>query len=101
MFSTLVRPRLLAPLHPSQGDLKDTSHLEVDSCYAFPFLIMISDSAFLFMFQNSLLGIVLDTQHFRNRLTAVLCAISGVCHSIFGSALAGIWRCSMPARNED
>ncbi|XP_009765749.1 putative sodium/metabolite cotransporter BASS1, chloroplastic [Nicotiana tabacum] len=46
--------------------------------------------------QNSVLGVVLATQHFGNPLTAVPCAVSSVCHSIFGSALAGIWRCSVP-----
>ncbi|KAI8558001.1 hypothetical protein RHMOL_Rhmol04G0055000 [Rhododendron molle] len=46
--------------------------------------------------QNSVLGVVLATQHFGNPLTAVPCAVSSVCHSIFGSALAGIWRCSIP-----
>ncbi|KAF7112666.1 hypothetical protein RHSIM_RhsimUnG0206100 [Rhododendron simsii] len=46
--------------------------------------------------QNSVLGVVLATQHFGNPLTAVPCAVSSVCHSIFGSALAGIWRCSTP-----
>ncbi|GMH14381.1 hypothetical protein Nepgr_016222 [Nepenthes gracilis] len=42
--------------------------------------------------QNSVLGLVLASQHFGNPLTAVPCAVSSVCHSIFGSALAGIWR---------
>ncbi|KAG6607947.1 putative sodium/metabolite cotransporter BASS1, chloroplastic, partial [Cucurbita argyrosperma subsp. sororia] len=42
--------------------------------------------------QNSVLGVVLATQHFGNPLTAVPCAVSSVCHSIFGSVLAGIWR---------
>ncbi|KAL4589005.1 hypothetical protein LXL04_001906 [Taraxacum kok-saghyz] len=42
--------------------------------------------------QNSVLGVVLATQHFGNPLTAVPCAVSSVCHSILGSALAGIWR---------
>nr|GLL22753.1 uncharacterized protein LOC109187820 [Ipomoea trifida] len=42
--------------------------------------------------QNSVLGVVLATQHFGNPLTAVPCAVSSVCHSIFGSALAGVWR---------
>ncbi|CAN4096950.1 unnamed protein product [Withania somnifera] len=46
--------------------------------------------------QNSVLGVVLATQHFGNPLTAVPCAVSSVCHSIFGSALAGIWRRSVP-----
>ncbi|KAK0599918.1 hypothetical protein LWI29_009818 [Acer saccharum] len=46
--------------------------------------------------QNSVLGVVLATQHFGNPLTAVPCAVSSVCHSIFGSILAGIWRCSVP-----
>ncbi|CDP06062.1 unnamed protein product [Coffea canephora] len=48
--------------------------------------------------QNSVLGVVLATQHFGNPLTAVPCAVSSVCHSIFGSALAGIWRQSVPAQ---
>lgn len=42
--------------------------------------------------QNSVLGVVLATKHFGNPLTAVPCAVSSVCHSIFGSALAGVWR---------
>ncbi|XP_073313959.1 probable sodium/metabolite cotransporter BASS1, chloroplastic [Primulina huaijiensis] len=45
--------------------------------------------------QNSVLGVVLATQHFGDPLTAVPCAVSSVCHSIFGSALAGIWRRSV------
>ncbi|KAJ7571132.1 hypothetical protein O6H91_01G150400 [Diphasiastrum complanatum] len=44
--------------------------------------------------QNSVLGVVLAGQHFGNPLTAVPCAISSVCHSVFGSILAGIWRMS-------
>ncbi|KAK6774220.1 hypothetical protein RDI58_029459 [Solanum bulbocastanum] len=51
--------------------------------------------------QNSVLGVVLATQHFGNPLTAVPCAVSSVCHSIFGSALAGIWRCSIPDKVQD
>ncbi|KAK8622601.1 hypothetical protein V6N13_117510 [Hibiscus sabdariffa] len=46
--------------------------------------------------QNSVLGVVLATQHFQNPLTAVPCAVSSVCHSIFGSVLAGIWRRDVP-----
>ncbi|KAE8683734.1 putative sodium/metabolite cotransporter BASS1 [Hibiscus syriacus] len=46
--------------------------------------------------QNSVLGVVLATQHFQNPLTAVPCAVSSVCHSIFGSLLAGIWRRNVP-----
>lgn len=46
--------------------------------------------------QNSVLGLVLANQHFGNPLTAVPCAVSSVCHSILGSALAGIWRRSSP-----
>ncbi|KDP24834.1 hypothetical protein JCGZ_25168 [Jatropha curcas] len=42
--------------------------------------------------QNSVLGVVLATQHFGNPLTAVPCAVSSVCHSVFGSVLAGFWR---------
>ncbi|KAL3352610.1 hypothetical protein AABB24_020554 [Solanum stoloniferum] len=51
--------------------------------------------------QNSVLGVVLATQHFGNPLTAVPCAVSSVCHSIFGSALAGIWRRSIPDKVQD
>ncbi|KAJ6886593.1 sodium/metabolite cotransporter BASS1 [Populus alba x Populus x berolinensis] len=51
--------------------------------------------------QNSVLGVVLATKHFGNPLTAVPCAVSSVCHSIFGSVLAGIWRRTVPARNDD
>ncbi|XP_004294172.1 PREDICTED: probable sodium/metabolite cotransporter BASS1, chloroplastic [Fragaria vesca subsp. vesca] len=50
--------------------------------------------------QNSVLGVVLATQHFGNPLTAVPCAVSSVCHSIIGSALAGIWRRSVPKEQE-
>ncbi|KAL3692917.1 hypothetical protein R1sor_006568 [Riccia sorocarpa] len=42
--------------------------------------------------QNSVLGVVLAAKHFSNPLTAVPCAVSSVCHSIFGSTLAGFWR---------
>jgi BASS family bile acid:Na+ symporter len=45
--------------------------------------------------QNSVLGVVLATKHFGNPLTAVPCAVSSICHSVYGSILAGIWR-SMP-----
>ncbi|KAF5728234.1 sodium/metabolite cotransporter BASS1 chloroplastic [Tripterygium wilfordii] len=51
--------------------------------------------------QNSVLGVVLATQHFGNPLTAVPCAVSSVCHSIIGSILAGIWRQSVPAKKQD
>ncbi|XP_048320900.2 probable sodium/metabolite cotransporter BASS1, chloroplastic [Ziziphus jujuba] len=51
--------------------------------------------------QNSVLGVVLATQHFGNPLTAVPCAVSSVCHSIFGSVLAGIWRQSVPTQKQD
>ncbi|CAN1335486.1 Probable sodium/metabolite cotransporter BASS1, chloroplastic [Linum perenne] len=51
--------------------------------------------------QNSVLGVVLATQHFGNPLTAVPCAVSSVCHSILGSVLAGIWRRSVPPENQD
>nr|GEW47874.1 probable sodium/metabolite cotransporter BASS1, chloroplastic [Tanacetum cinerariifolium] len=50
--------------------------------------------------QNSVLGVVLATQHFGNPLTAVPCAVSSVCHSILGSALAGVWRRMKPATQE-
>ncbi|GAB2225809.1 hypothetical protein Droror1_Dr00021576 [Drosera rotundifolia] len=46
--------------------------------------------------QNSVLGVLLAAQHFGNPLTSVPCAVSSVCHSIFGSALAVIWRRSTP-----
>ncbi|KAK7324487.1 hypothetical protein VNO77_28065 [Canavalia gladiata] len=52
--------------------------------------------------QNSVLGIVLATKHFGDPLTAVPCAVSSVCQSIFGSILAGIWRRSVPLQtNQD
>ncbi|KAF3442336.1 hypothetical protein FNV43_RR16252 [Rhamnella rubrinervis] len=51
--------------------------------------------------QNSVLGVVLATQHFGNPLTAVPCAVSSVCHSIFGSVLAGIWRRSVPIQKQE
>ncbi|MED6170799.1 putative sodium/metabolite cotransporter bass1, chloroplastic [Stylosanthes scabra] len=51
--------------------------------------------------QNSVLGVVLATQHFGDPLTTVPCAVSSVCHSIFGSILAGIWRRSVPAEMKD
>ncbi|GKB15722.1 probable sodium/metabolite cotransporter BASS1, chloroplastic [Tanacetum coccineum] len=50
--------------------------------------------------QNSVLGVVLATQHFGNHLTAVPCAVSSVCHLILGSALAGVWRKMEPATQE-
>ncbi|CAN6298762.1 unnamed protein product [Urochloa humidicola] len=46
--------------------------------------------------QNSVLGVVLATKHFGNPLTAVPCAVSSICHSVYGSILAGIWRCMPP-----
>ncbi|PKU70096.1 probable sodium/metabolite cotransporter BASS1, chloroplastic isoform X2 [Dendrobium catenatum] len=49
--------------------------------------------------QNSVLGVVLASQHFGNPLTAVPCAVSSICHSIYGSVLAGIWR-SMPVETK-
>ncbi|TYJ48219.1 hypothetical protein E1A91_A01G045700v1 [Gossypium mustelinum] len=51
--------------------------------------------------QNSVLGVYLATQHFQNPLTAVPCAVSSVCHSIFGSLLAGIWRRDVPKQNQE
>lgn len=45
--------------------------------------------------QNSVLGLVLACKHFGNPLTSVPCAVSSVCHSIYGSVLAGFWR-SLP-----
>lgn len=42
--------------------------------------------------QNSVLGVVLASQHFASPLTAVPCAVSSICHSIIGSALARFWR---------
>ncbi|CAM8954657.1 unnamed protein product [Rhodiola kirilowii] len=50
--------------------------------------------------QNSVLGVVLATQHFGNPLTAVPCAVSSVCHSILGSVLAGVWRQSVPPKQD-
>ncbi|XP_066373514.1 probable sodium/metabolite cotransporter BASS1, chloroplastic isoform X2 [Miscanthus floridulus] len=49
--------------------------------------------------QNSVLGVVLATKHFGNPLTAVPCAVSSICHSVYGSILAGIWR-SMPTKDK-
>ncbi|GJN24091.1 hypothetical protein PR202_gb11808 [Eleusine coracana subsp. coracana] len=49
--------------------------------------------------QNSVLGVVLASKHFGNPLTAVPCAVSSVCHSVYGSIVAGIWR-SMPPRDK-
>ncbi|KAJ4809382.1 hypothetical protein LUZ62_021948 [Rhynchospora pubera] len=51
--------------------------------------------------QNSVLGVVLATQHFSNPLTAVPCAVSSICHSVYGSILAGIWRCMPPTDKRD
>ncbi|XP_058095850.1 probable sodium/metabolite cotransporter BASS1, chloroplastic [Magnolia sinica] len=51
--------------------------------------------------QNSMLGLVLAGQHFKHPLTAVPCAVSSVCQSIYGSALAGIWRCTSPTQNQE
>ncbi|CAL1386249.1 unnamed protein product [Linum trigynum] len=51
--------------------------------------------------QNSVLGVVLATQHFGNPLTAVPCAVSSVCHSILGSVLAGFWRRDVPSQDQD
>ncbi|KAJ4832209.1 putative sodium/metabolite cotransporter bass1, chloroplastic [Turnera subulata] len=51
--------------------------------------------------QNSVLGVVLATQHFGNPLTAVPCAVSSVCHSVIGSLLAGYWRGSVPAKKKE
>ncbi|KAK6229228.1 hypothetical protein SCA6_018179 [Theobroma cacao] len=51
--------------------------------------------------QNSVLGLVLASQHFQNPLTAVPCAVSSVCHSIFGSILAGIWRRTVPKQKQE
>jgi predicted Na+-dependent transporter len=68
-------------------------------CYA----VLISYLIFVFVYtslnflsmQNSVLGVVLATKHFGNPLTAVPCAVSSICHSVYGSIVAGIWR-SMP-----
>jgi BASS family bile acid:Na+ symporter len=51
--------------------------------------------------QNSVLGVVLATEHFGNPLTAVPCAVSSICHSVIGSILAGIWRCMPPSSKKD
>jgi len=50
--------------------------------------------------QNSVLGVVLATKHFGNPLTAVPCAVSSICHSVYGSILAGIWRSMPPTKGE-
>ncbi|CAA6659815.1 unnamed protein product [Spirodela intermedia] len=42
------------------------------------------------------LGVVLAGRHLGSPLAAVPCAVSSVCHSVYGSALAGVWR-SRPA----
>ncbi|GAB2284294.1 Probable sodium/metabolite cotransporter bass1, chloroplastic [Dionaea muscipula] len=39
--------------------------------------------------QNSVLGVVLATQHFGNPLTAVPCAVSSVCHSV--QSMVALW----------
>uniref|UniRef100_A0A0D9XI95 Uncharacterized protein n=1 Tax=Leersia perrieri TaxID=77586 RepID=A0A0D9XI95_9ORYZ len=49
--------------------------------------------------QNSVLGVVLASKHFGNPLTAVPCAVSSVCHSVYGSLVAGIWR-SLPPNDK-
>ncbi|KAK1326579.1 hypothetical protein QJS10_CPA01g00600 [Acorus calamus] len=51
--------------------------------------------------QNSLLGLVLAAQHFANPLTTVPCAVSSVCHLLFGSIFAGIWRSTPLPENEE
>ncbi|XP_057453416.1 probable sodium/metabolite cotransporter BASS1, chloroplastic [Lotus japonicus] len=51
--------------------------------------------------QNSVLGVVLAAKHFGDPLTTVPCAVSSVCHSIFGSILAGFWRRTVPAEMKD
>ncbi|XP_020091962.1 probable sodium/metabolite cotransporter BASS1, chloroplastic [Ananas comosus] len=51
--------------------------------------------------QNSVLGVMLAGQHFSNPLTAVPCAVSSICHSVYGSILAGIWRCTPPKDQKD
>lgn len=70
-------------------------------CIFFLVLSRISVLFSVIMFQNSVLGVVLATQHFGNPLTAVPCAVSSVCHSIFGSVLAGIWRRTVPKTVQD
>ncbi|CAA7396133.1 unnamed protein product [Spirodela intermedia] len=52
-------------------------------------------SGFFFGY-NSVLGVVLAGRHLGSPLAAVPCAVSSVCHSVYGSALAGVWR-SRPA----
>ncbi|KAH7659643.1 Bile acid:sodium symporter/arsenical resistance protein Acr3 protein [Dioscorea alata] len=46
--------------------------------------------------QNSVLGLVLANQHFRNPLTAVPCAVASFIHLVYCSLLAGIWRGMAP-----
>ncbi|TVU46445.1 hypothetical protein EJB05_05984 [Eragrostis curvula] len=49
--------------------------------------------------QNSVLGVVLASKHFGNPLTAVPCAVSSICHSVYGSIVAGVWRSMPPTDN--
>ena len=42
--------------------------------------------------QNSGLGVVLARQNFADPLVAIPSAISSLCHSLFGSLLAAVWR---------
>ncbi|XAR68200.1 hypothetical protein NMG60_11003250 [Bertholletia excelsa] len=51
--------------------------------------------------ENSVLGVVIARQHYGNPLTAVPCAVSSICHSIFGSVSAGNWRQSVPSKMQD
>ncbi|KAF6991818.1 hypothetical protein CFC21_008867 [Triticum aestivum] len=49
--------------------------------------------------QNSVLGVVLAGKHFGSPLAAVPCAVSSICHSVYGSLMAGVWR-SMPPNDK-
>jgi predicted Na+-dependent transporter len=71
-------------------------------CDLFMFIsVLILLNTVILLLQNSVLGVVLATQHFGNPLTAVPCAVSSICHSIYGSILAGIWRCMPPSKKKD
>lgn len=49
--------------------------------------------------QNATLGLVLASRHFGSPETVVPCAVSGICHLIYGSGLAAFWR-SMPVKSK-
>lgn len=92
---------------PTQHSRSIIQHRRAYNCliYTSLFYVILIKSSLInnsfIMFQNSVLGVVLATQHFGNPLTAVPCAVSSVCHSIFGSVLAGIWRRTIPKQKKD